>query len=537
MDPLAAEIWKGVLRWELFHPEKNYPGHRDRMVLGALAARRWALAADYDPRVGPYGEILYRNVDPRNLVFADGFWSPHHPACPWVIEQEFVPLEEAEGAVGWENNQDLKPEGRPEFFAGSGSAGDLRRISEHDPEPVVTVVKLWERRVFDTLRKEGPRNRLAEHERHMACLVCGFRGPRQATQDFPLPIFAPGACPECQGDLDRIDEEAIEIEELAYEKGKRLTIMAPNQSGERIFAVGSWPHKLRTVPYFDFQSKPHPAEQIGSSVTFSNWTMQVSSNTTLRDGIEHMRRAKPYHLLPRVGVEDERGEPWQGGDHQSEWIYYTGDLPQRGITTLQGAGLPPAWNTLFQAIQGVFRANMGTTDLGLTPSQSKDIAVGTIRQLIETGELPVEHVITWLRRDEAPFIGALADLVRATYTPARLRRIQGPDGRWQLLSILGRSLPNVDIMIVTNPTLIRLQQSDVSTLIEFAGAPPQMRKFLARRLNIPVSEVQSLEEEERRLGLIPGLSAGPGASGNGNTRPSGALDLERRLGGMTHGAI
>jgi hypothetical protein len=309
-----------------------------------------------------------------------------------------------------------------------------------------------------------------------------------------------------------------------------------------------WPYGLRTVPYCVWQSKPHPGEQIGQSETLSNMSMQTSSNVLLAEAIDTMRRAKTVHAVPRGVLEDPAGEEWERGRNQGAWAYYNQDMPPSGIITMTGAQLPPGWNAVFQAVQGVFQASRGSPDLGLTPSQSKDIAVGTVRAIIESGELPVDHQIERLRRAEAPwFGGAVYQLIRATYTPERIRRIESEDGNWELLSVAGLGLPDLDVQIIASPSVIRLTQAEIQTLIEFAAAPPHMRRFLARKMNIPISEVIELENEERRIMSDPALgmaaqggSAANGAGGaNGTVGNSNTLPVatQRRLGGATHGAL
>jgi hypothetical protein len=116
-DPALAEAAKAAMRWELFHPLKRYQACRDRMVIGALATPAWAIEIGFNPAIGKYGEITFREKDPRTgPVWADGFLDPHDIECPWVMDWEWVPTVslKAKKGPGWIKSALSELKGDPE---------------------------------------------------------------------------------------------------------------------------------------------------------------------------------------------------------------------------------------------------------------------------------------------------------------------------------------------------------------------------------------------------------------------------------------
>lgn len=509
-DADVAEIAKSVLEWEILHPQKGYEEIRDRVVIGALSARMWCAGVDFNRDLGPFGEVVFRMIDGRNLMWADGYHSPHDPECPWVLEKFRMRVDEAKRKKGWKELDKLfADDGTTAIAASDASQPPLQSsgmpaLQVSGKPEYFTGVRLWERNVKDTKKRErdGSYRELEPGDRYMVCATgCGWRSDTQdqlgdQLDDGELPELDPGKCPQCGGDAMRTDAVAVEDEMLMYPDG-RLTIFAPLCGA--LLHTGPWPYKLRTVPYLVFRAYDHPVDPMGMSDTSLNWSMQICANMTLRLGVEHMALAKPYIALPE-GVKDYMGEPFDFSPHQGLGIYYPQTQMQASaISLIQAAGLPPAWNTLHQAIQGVFRANMGTSDLGLTPQASKDIPVGTVRALVETGEIPVDHHIEKLRRSESPFFGATFDIIRATYSTERMVRFQGEDGGWQVMAIRGADIPNFDVVVTASPELARVDAEEIQGWQTFAATPPEHREFIARRLNIPISEIRKLEEKEKEM--------------------------------------
>lgn len=510
-DPDTADVAKHAMEWELFHPQKGYEDKRDRMVMGALSARMWAIGADFNPALGPFGEIVFRNIDGRDLMWAPGFDSPHDPECPWVIEQFRMRVEDGKNKKGWRNKESLfgddgtfskGPTGgdaslRPgqTRLAGGNNAPELQGSGETE---YFTGIRLWERNIKETEAREEAYRDLDPEEQYMQCGSadgggCGWRSDTMEQLKLDeLPEVHPGMCPECGSDAYRVDAVAVEDQVLIYPNGK-LTIAAP-LSGV-ILHIGDWPYELRTVPVCVFRSYIHPVDPMGQSDTRLNWTMQIAADVTLRLGLEHMMLSKPYQVMPE-GAKDYLGEPWEARDDQGLMIYMGTDAMGQTPHLLQGNGLPPAWNTLHQAIQGVFKANMGTSDMGMTPTQTRDIPVGTIQALIQTGEIPVDHHIEQLRRAESPFFGALFDMIRATYSTARMVRFQNDNKQWDVLTLRGADLPNFDIVVTASPEQSRLAKEEIEALQIFAQTPAPYREFIAKRLNIPISDVRKIEEAE-----------------------------------------
>ena len=133
----------------------------------------------------------------------------------------------------------------------------------------------------------------------------------------------------------------------------------------------------------------------------------------------------------------------------------------------------------------------------MSPQRSRDIPASTIAQYIEQGEIPVQHFGARVRRADTPVMNVIYHLIRKTYTEARWREYQGADGAWKARLVQGDALPNLNIVVSANPEMARMAQDDLQAWTQFVAAPPAAREFIARRLNIPISEVRKLQEAEQ----------------------------------------
>ena len=562
-DPAVADLVRGLMEQEIHNPLKRYQQVRDMVALGALAARVWYARLDWCPEIGPFGEILPALVDGRDLMRAPGFESIHDPRCPWVLELRRVRPAGIKAMKGWKNTSDIKADnGRP---SGDGDTPDGRgivdvyrdssatpKLRESQLEEFVTVAFLWERNKpskRNVPRPDGGITKLQPRDQYLQCSNmdgqgCGYKSATlgkvldptlTSTQEASYPAMMPFGCPTCGGDLHRIDQT---VGEYSFSSDHSLTISAPYQGLE--FYNGPWPFDMRSVPYLEFQCYPNPIDPIGQSETSVNWTMQIAHNLVMRLGLEHMMLAKPYWAIPE-GVTDYKRDPWEFGDLQGLGIYFNPlDVQPGTMHVMQANGLPPAWGLLQGSLDSQLRQDMGTNDLSMSQENSRNIPVGTIQAMERVNELPVDHQIDRFRLEESIFFGVWFDMWRETTTEQKMVRYHGEQGRTELQAIKGADLPNVDLIVTANPALAKVDGEVIKSMQTLLGMPPYTWEFMARRLNIPISEVNDLKQQmqqdqqaqmqmQAQMGAPP-PGAEPGASVS-RPKPSGAPVSPAAVGG------
>jgi hypothetical protein len=171
--------------------------------------------------------------------------------------------------------------------------------------------------------------------------------------------------------------------------------------------------------------------------------------------------------------------------------------PKGSVEMIQAAGLPPAWPALDQAIRNTFSAHTGTSALGLTASNSKDIPASTVSQYIEQGSITTKQLLARIRRSDTVLIQLIYHLIRAEWTDARWISFQGKDGAWQAQQVRGDDLPGYNIVATSNPEPARMDAEEIGGWMQIVQLPAPHREFMARRLGIAMSEVRKLEEAER----------------------------------------
>lgn len=517
-DPLMAEAATAAIKWELYNPRKRYEEIRERTFLAGIVSRLGVHSAAFYPDQGAFGEILFSEEDARCFAWCDGYLSPHDPRCPWVKHWARVPLAWAKQQAGWKNADRLIADDGTTISRGAPSSPsggvDLERkgndLVESDPDQEqVTILLNWERGVSDGLERGPGFGTYPAKDRFMVCGDddLGGCGYRSATQEvLGEKLAAKGTCPQCGGAATRIDGGIKAA--TKYPWGHRLTISAPLQPGDdgepmRELFEGPWPfenheREMPTVPYCVFTGKDHFWDQVGQSETSTHAHMQLTSDTLMRTAVEQMMLAKPYHVLPRDGATDYKGDPWYFGIDQGLGIFVERDAGDpAAMRTLQSSGIPSGWPAAWDRVQGNFRGNMGTPDLGLTPQETSRARVGSVEAMVDTSRIPADHQTTRFFRAESPFITALLYLIRCTYTEERVTAMQSADGDWGALTIPGNAIPEYDAMVTNSQSLEQMDDREIQNLIQIASQPPSIQKFIARRKGIPITELQQLIEDQR----------------------------------------
>lgn len=498
-DPQTRAEAKGLMDQVFNDPECELADAVEDVVDGALACGIWGLHVGFDPDCGEHGELTYESLDPRTITWTPGFKNPASKRCPWLtIERKMLPAEvKRMKKRGWKNTEGVLPDSIARAAVPGTASGPIRTDNSASEatsqEKYVTVLFHYERFVPEMNTVTSYR-RLDPGDYHMWCPDCGFRGMPQSVLDIQLPKRGE-PCPDCGTTTVRAEAEAIDRSTLAYRKGQRLRIVNPIQGME--YFNDRWEYDSRGFCTLLYAPYNHPLDPIPHSDTFYYRSLTCVSDAMLRLGYEQMRKAHGIIVAPQDSLFDAYGEAFAFSEHRDVAYYDNDVLNPNAIQWFQPSGLNNQWVTYFQAIQGVFAANKGTGDIGLSPNQSKDIAVGTVQTLIETGNIPVDRHIRRFQRFMSLVRTRSYEILRSTLTTARATRVMGPDGVMAVWDIRAAGLPGYDIVTTSEPKITQMEQAQLGNLIQVAQAPPPIRKFLARYLNVSPTDLAQLEADER----------------------------------------
>ena len=236
-DPITAETAEWAVKQDLRHPEKGFDTYLERMVLGAISARMWGMAVDWEESASPYGEALFRNVDPTKIHLCPPFTDVWDLRLPYVIEQIEMRVADAQRMEGWTNAKLLHEDPLPPHpTTGQVQIDEQNRVSlwnEPEAEPgrspkgMCVILLCWSRFDPTTKAKIKDTRALEPEKQYTACTTCGWRSEPGAQGDE--------ICPDClsRGGLNTahlIQVERIEEDVLQFKRGKRMEIIAPLQS-------------------------------------------------------------------------------------------------------------------------------------------------------------------------------------------------------------------------------------------------------------------------------------------------------------------
>lgn len=500
LDPPAAEDMKRALEWELIlNRRAGFKRVRREYVGGALMARAWSAAVDYDPE---RDMLKYRSVDPRNVAFTPGFLSPHDPDCPVFIEKVRMHIEQARRMPGWKNAKKLMPdEGEPRTGHGSTSGDAPGTVNFRDGAGVdvdvqetpsfVTIAKIWYR--FNPDGALEVERTLAPGERTMVCVAgCGYESAPEGPEG-EYPEVAPQSCPTCQADL-------VRSESRTESTRNRLVIMPIAQPwGDEPLYDGDWPvPDCPTFPYLWLVAYDMPHKAVGPSDVSQNWTVALTKNATVRLIWEQAVRAKTVPLIPNLGIEDHNGERYEFLPAQ-DVAFYNADMPPQGASMLHGGRVTGELFQLMEILQGSYHRYEGTSDIAIAPGETKDIPVGTLEQLTETGNVPIDDFVEIMYEAESVFFTVIAYYIRATYGEEKLIRYYNEAGQLMFKRMRAGGMPGVDVAVSAGPTLDNVKQERVQAFQMLISMPPQYREAFARFARIDPSVLQEISKADKQF--------------------------------------
>lgn len=548
-DPGRAEQVRWFMEYEVNDPQKRFRRVMRRAVSLALGAGAGAigLKARYD--LGPYPEVRPYLVDPRSVVWTPGWQEPDDDTCPWVIFDEAMRIADVESMkdYGWKNTGGLRSEAIEHNQPGrlnQNTAQPLASLASSAPQPGradtkdrLRIVFCWYRFDSSTYSRDTKEIRDIEPaQRYMACPACPYR-------DFAKP----GAelaeygdlCPECsalgaQRVMERVDKEVVTEDVLRYARGKRLVIAAPDQ--RRVFYDDAWPYSMngrpmRNVPLAWFKGYDLPLEPWGSCDTDWDFSYQVIANATDRRLYEWITRAGGV-LVSGMGPDGHGlfsangAKPFEFTDRPISLALWKG-MGQPQVQYFQPHGMVGELLPFMNYWNGQFRADMGISDLGLTPERSKDIPATTVRQLTATGEIPVDDHAEQIRESLSSFYGVWYDMKRALMTERQMVRLRGDDGTELMKTMRGEEMPNADVIVGAPP---RWDDFDAERLGKFQAlmSPPpgmdpatwsRMMPIMAEVAGIPMELVEKLQRAMTPPQI--GAPGTPAMAAPGTTAPVG----------------
>lgn len=513
-DADTAKALAQALEYELFgQPWKMYEDVEHRWIESALLMRVGVYRWDWRPDMGKHGEIFARLVNPCNIVWDTAYLTPHDPYNDAVFEIFRMPVAQAKKMRGWKNTAQLMPDDGVNIGAmGSGNGrtaqvpgwvdfgglnGDAGAAGKgHD---FFTGVMCWQRYTDYTPK---PR-KLDEGEQHLECPACRFKSKPAgeleefASAGFRYPAFVEDACPQCGGMMIRVDVEELDDEAMRQSKGKRLVVLCLNGSVDEPLFEGGWPvPKARSFPYAFLTRYRSPVKAVPESDVSLNWSMALGINFTKRVIYEQAHRSRGLWLLPERGLVDRTGTRYDLGDDQDDVAFYGRDFVPGGIQHVEGAPVSAALFSLHNMLIGEFRSNEGSSDVAIAPDKTKDIPVGTLEGLIETGNVPIDDFIKDVYAARSISFGVLADYINYTWTQARWVRTYGPDGAVKFQQVRGSDMPDVDVTVSSGPSMSKVAKEDLEKYMQLSGLTPARRRTVGKLLGVDSELLRQMEQDD-----------------------------------------
>lgn len=409
-DAAAAEVSRRIVTNTFNDPLKRYGVIRERMVWSTVFGGRGAVAMEWHPQ---YGSI-FRTVDPRRLLTTPGFLDLHDPWNPRVIEQ--VPMRmsqvQAMRKQGWTVPSDLTPDNwKPEDT--TGNQNDTSRVDlgndggdnfpgadEGDQDDgIVTTCKVWYRN--DPLDKTFKRNTSADLPPKEWFWKDDLTGEQR-----PFDPLAPESpLNETSGAPMRlVTTREEEAEFLTYPKGY-LCIIAPFYKGRKPLYEDNWlpaaknDVEMPAFPYMELNAYRHPLRKNGISDTELTRSLVVIDNSSARATYDQMRQTGLIVAAVEGSLRDSQGNQFQLTDEPVQMAWAKNAMALGGMQGIQMPGMNPSMPAYRNMLAEEW-AHVSTGALPDRPEQSRDVAVGTIQAMQQSGDLPVQMLQQGMNQEE-----------------------------------------------------------------------------------------------------------------------------------------
>lgn len=515
-DANAAIVSRRIIEQVVEDPKRRYKSVRHRMVLSGLAGGRGSVAIEWDHSVNG---VVLRNMDPRRLYPTPGFLDLHDPRVPDVIEEVPMRLSQVKRMAGWTIPADLKPDNWTPDHP-QGASQDSKWIdmdaSEGGPpvsegtedDGIVTILKCYSRRdPFQQTRPVSISRDLPESEWYWTNdageRVMMAESPQQPADGFRL--------------VTR-DEDAREMEMY---QGGYLCIVAPFGSKKPLWE-GTWlpdavntDVRLRSFPYMDFAPYLHPLRRAGKCDTQLNHSLQLIDNASFRAAWQQMRSASAIMVVQKGTLRDAQDRVWTPTDEPLQIAYATDRIAMEGISFHQAPGMNAALPQFRNMLDRQW-SYIGSGDISMPADRSRDVAVGTIQAMQQSGDLPVQMHRDILHAEEAIAFGVILDYERAYRSDVQIVQWVTDEGELANAPVTGADLVDVNVTINSSPDFRALDADRIQAIAQFAGQMaqmPQLMVALAPMAGLPPEGVRALQQAVAQMQQQqpqPGMGSGTG---------------------------
>lgn len=510
-DPDLAELAVALLDFEVDDPTKEFHEVVEDAVGAAIVCGYGAARIEYDPDEGAWGELMLTEVAPDSLMWTPGVKSVHSRKCREVIERIRISRADAMRMPKWDrkviaalpaasSREERSSQGKVTSSSarlGQGSNVDTTTTDDD----VLELYMVWERRPPDTKKRprRGTYSVLPEADRYMGCPHCGWKSPTQGDAGMEFPE-SHDSCFKCGvGPVHRIDAEEVVDEIRAYPDG-RLTIVSLEGSGDEAVYEGAWPFRCRSYPYFHLQRYRHPLKTVGPSIASQHWWNQLALDLHYRIALERELTSQPYWMLPSDGLNDAFGERFEMSEENGQHMFYDGEAPP-SVQLIEGTGIPNNWSVLQSAMSAGLVSHNGIADVGIGPTQSRDIAARSLELQVQQQEIPIAHFQRRYQRELGRLFSCYFDAIRETYPDARVLRLKGKDGADAVRKLRAADLPNFDFVVSAAPDFTGLDEKRAKgfeMLRQIAIETPQFLDVAAKVHKVPPSLVREMREAIKR---------------------------------------
>lgn len=532
MDDALGEQAVALVEGETENPVKQFEDVMEAFLGCVAAAGYGAVSIDFLRDAGPWGELVYEEVDPRRFMWNPNFTNIHRMGCDWCAQVKTVRKSQLVGRLGWNKRviEALVPDG-PEGAHRGGTVAEtevptIKRGEGGGPEwaaeDEVTLVFWWYRADGEDKRRiRGSLATLPPERRYMHCEACDWSSPTAA--DLGLSeLPEESACPQC----DRVAERADAEEGVASIRGYpniRLCIFAPDAGVDDFLYEGPAPWPTRSFPFIFATRSTSPLRPYGPSVVdLSAWN-QMCLDMVMTTVIERLAASSPVWSVPDDGVFDDQGQRFEFADDQGHVMFRSPEVGANAIQLLEGTGIPAAWSAVYQSAAAELTAHQGTADVTVGPQQTRDIAASSLSQQIEQKEIPVERFRRRYQRARGFGYGLIFDAIRGTYPDDRVLRLRGPDGRDAVAALAASEMPGYDFDLADAPTFSATDEAKargMQMLLQVARDNPEHLELFAQVYRIPPSLVRRIRAQEearvqREQQAMTQAAAMPGAGAGG----------------------
>lgn len=546
-DAELGELAVALLDSEVEDPTKEFHEVIEDAVGAAIVCGYGAARIEYDPEEGVWGELMLTEVAPDAIMWTPGVKSLHSRKCREVVERFTISRADARNMAKWDREViDATPStlGKGERNSrgkqtsahsrlGAGSNAD----SGFNDEDTLELFMVWERRPRDTKKKprRGTYQVLDEADRYLGCASCGWKSPTQGESGETYSETHDG-CFKCgHGTVHRIDAEEVVDEIRAYPDG-RLTIVSLESGVDKPVYEGAWPFRCRSYPYFHLQRYRHPLKTVGPSIASQHWWNQLALDIHFRMALEREVHSQPYWMLPADGLNDAFGERFEMSEEQGQHMFYDGESPP-SVQLIEGTGIPNSWNVLHAAMSSGLVSHNGVADIGLGPTQSRDIAARSLELQVQQQEIPIAHFQRRYQRELGRVLGCYFDAIQDTYPDERVLRLKGKDGADAVRKLRAADLPNFDFVVSAAPDFTGLDEKKAKgfeMLRQIAIETPQFLDVAAKVHKVPPSLVREMREAIKRqqedASQAMEAQAQPGAMPQGTPPEAGGMQYGSQQG-------